>query len=66
MAFGDSTYRCGNYSREETIQGRKLFPETQYITSMDHGMNDTNLLIQFRYLETLGSSLSAFAEKEAF
>ena len=28
--FGHSTYRCGNYSREETIQGRKLFAEIRY------------------------------------
>ena len=27
VTFGDSTYRCGNYSREETIQGRKLYEE---------------------------------------
>ncbi len=27
VTFGHSTYRCGNYSREETIQGRKLFTE---------------------------------------
>ena len=27
VTFGNSTYRCGNYSREETIQGRKLFAE---------------------------------------
>ena len=27
VTFGDSTYGCGNYSREETIQGRKLFAE---------------------------------------
>ena len=25
VTFDHSTYRCGNYSREETIQGRKLF-----------------------------------------
>lgn len=31
VTFGDSTYRCGNYSREETIQGRKLFAEIRYI-----------------------------------
>ena len=28
--IGYSTYRCGNYSREETIQGRKLFVEVRY------------------------------------
>ena len=27
MNFGHSTYRCGSYSREETIQGRKLYEE---------------------------------------
>ena len=27
VTFCHSTYRCGNYSREETIQGRKLFAE---------------------------------------
>ena len=30
VIFGYSTYRCGNYSREETIQGRKLFAEIRY------------------------------------
>ena len=34
MTFGDSTYRCGNYSREETIQGRKLFAEIRYLAFM--------------------------------
>ena len=29
--FGNSTYRCGNYSREETIQGRKLYEEIRYL-----------------------------------
>ena len=27
VTFGNSTHRCGNYSREETIQGRKLYEE---------------------------------------
>jgi hypothetical protein len=31
VTFDHSTYRCGNYSREETIQGRKLFAEIRYI-----------------------------------
>ena len=31
MTFGYSTYRCGNYSREETIQGWKLFAEIRYL-----------------------------------
>ena len=30
---GHSTYRCGNYSREETIQGRKLFAEIRYLNN---------------------------------
>ena len=30
VTFGRGTYRCGNYSREETIQGRKQFPEIRY------------------------------------
>ena len=30
-AKGHSTYKCGNYSREETIQGRKLFAEIRYV-----------------------------------
>ena len=30
VTFGNSTYRCGNYSREETIQGRKLYEEIRY------------------------------------
>ena len=33
VTFGVSTYRCGNYSREETIQRRKLFAEIQYFQS---------------------------------
>ena len=31
MTFDHSTYRCGNYSREETIQGRKLYEEIRYV-----------------------------------
>jgi hypothetical protein len=31
VTFDHSTYRCGNYSREETIQGRKLFAEIRYL-----------------------------------
>merc|ERR1711956_76215 len=31
VTFKHSTYRCGNYSREETIQGRKLFAEIRYM-----------------------------------
>ena len=31
VTLGHSTYRCGNYSREETIQGRKLYEEIRYI-----------------------------------
>jgi hypothetical protein len=27
VSFGDSAYKCGNYSREETIQGQKLYEE---------------------------------------
>merc|ERR1711935_807318 len=30
VTFDHSTNRCGNYSREETIQGRKLFAEIRY------------------------------------
>ena len=30
VTFDHSTYRCGNYSREETIQGRKLFKGGNY------------------------------------
>jgi len=30
VTFAHSTYRCGNYSREETIQGRKLFKGGNY------------------------------------
>ena len=30
-AKGHSTQRCGNYSREETIQGRKLYEEIRYV-----------------------------------
>ena len=31
VTFSHSTYRCGNYSREESIQGRKLFAEIRYL-----------------------------------
>ena len=31
VTFGHSTYRCGNYSREETIQRRKLFAEIRQL-----------------------------------
>ena len=31
VTFAHSTYRCGNCSREETIQGRKLFTEIRYM-----------------------------------
>ena len=34
VAFVHSTYRCGNYSREETIQGWKLFAEIRYVISL--------------------------------
>ena len=30
VTFGHRTYRCGNYSREEIIQGQKLFAEIRY------------------------------------
>ena len=30
VTFGYSPCRCGNYSREETIQGRKLYEEIRY------------------------------------
>ena len=35
MTFGHSTYRCGNYSREETIQGRKLYAEIRYVMDLE-------------------------------
>ena len=31
VTFVHSMYRCGNSSREETIQGRKLFAEIRYV-----------------------------------
>ena len=34
VTFGDSTQKCGNYSREESIQGRKLFAEIRYAKNM--------------------------------
>ena len=30
VTFGNSTFMCGNYSREETIQGLKLYEEIRY------------------------------------
>ena len=37
VTFCHSTYRCGKYSREESIQGRKLYEEIRYVclTSMN-------------------------------
>ena len=32
VTFVHSTCKCGNYSREDTVQGRKLFPEIRYLT----------------------------------
>jgi hypothetical protein len=37
VTFDYSTYRCGNYLREETIQGRKLFAEIRYMKLMKAG-----------------------------
>ena len=34
VTFDHSTYRCGNYSREETIQGRKLYEEIRCVKSI--------------------------------
>ena len=47
VTFDHSTYRCGNYSREETIQGRKLFVEIGYI----------NVLSALTWQASLNSSL---------
>ena len=38
MTFGDNTYRFGNYSREETTQGWKLYEETRYIKNRVENM----------------------------
>ena len=35
VTFNHSTYRWGNYSREETIQGRKLYEKIRYVADMD-------------------------------
>ena len=35
-AKGHSTQRCGNYSREESIQGRKLYEEIRLLTDLKH------------------------------
>ena len=35
VTFDHSTYRCENYSREETIQVRKLFAEIRYVYIFD-------------------------------
>jgi len=38
---------CGNYSREETIQGRKLYEEIRYVAHAITGNgNDANLLLK--------------------
>ena len=52
VTFVHSTYRCGNYSREETIQGRKLFAEIRYVVSfLGH-----QLLFQIlRFFITMGT-----------
>ena len=41
MTFDHSTYKCGNYSREETIQGRKLYEEIRYVSSKDEDFDQT-------------------------
>ena len=49
VTFGHSTYRCGNYSREETIEGRKLFVEIRYITFHTQNQKSKSKLI-FLYI----------------
>ena len=41
MTFDQSTYKCGNYSREEPIQGRKLYEEIRYVSSKDEDFDQT-------------------------
>ena len=49
VTFGYSTYRCGNYSREETIQGRKLFAEIRYLLDSQMPLNlGRNFPISFK------------------
>ena len=48
VTFVHSAYRCGNYSREETIQGRKLYEEIQYMISCP--TRSKNLLLADVYL----------------
>ena len=59
VTFGHSTYRCGNYSREETIQGRKLFAEIRYAMNSHIRCWVSNMLMLFlKYgSEEKGSSL---------
>ena len=50
MTFIHSTYECGNYSREETIQGRKLFAEIRYFKNQNfqkHVLLKVGHLVQY-------------------
>ena len=56
VTFDHSTYRCGNYSREETIKGRKLFAEIQYLEFFDtihNGVSARLTYLGVAYFEVL-------------
>ena len=36
LNFGHSTYRCGNYSREETIRGNTVYDMHMHISAKNH------------------------------
>jgi hypothetical protein len=48
MTFGHSTYRCGNYSREEIIQGRKII-RGNTVTILDGMYFSPNLKLHLMY-----------------
>ena len=44
---------CGNYLSDETIQGRKLFPEIRYLSALNHVLSAMLFLSvdQFRFAD---------------
>ena len=57
VTFAHSTYRCGNYSREETIQGRKLYEEIRY---MFCDQKSTARSAQINMVEWMGRNFDVF------
>ena len=45
---------CGNYSREETIQGRKLYEEIRYTKLILHNRCHANMYALFELSKIIG------------